>query len=426
MSKVFSKVSILKFKPALSFYYIFVQMQNFMNKLSERVERLGYSQTFVMSNKAREMKASGIDVISLTLGEPDFDVPDNIKQAAFDAINQNYSHYSPVPGFLELREAISHKLKRDNHLEYKPSQICVSNGAKQAILNVLAALLNDGDEVILPNPYWVSYDEMVKMMGGTSVMLPTSYVTDFKITAEQLEEAITDKTKAVLFSSPCNPSGGYYTYDELKSLARVIAKYPHVTVISDEIYEYINYETKTTSIAQFPEVYEQTAVINGMSKAFAMTGWRIGYSACPEWLAKACEKIQGQMTSGANTVAQRASIVALKTDPSEYKYMIDAFRKRRDLVYDLITEIPGFKVVLPKAAFYFFPDISYYIGKTLDGMEIKDADDFAMFILENAHVGCVGGVSFGSPECIRFSYAASEEDLREAMGRIKKLLAKFS
>lgn len=426
MSKVFSKVSILKFKPALSFYYIFVQMQNFMNKLSERVERLGYSQTFVMSNKAREMKASGIDVISLTLGEPDFDVPDNIKQAAFDAINQNYSHYSPVPGFLELREAISHKLKRDNHLEYKPSQICVSNGAKQAILNVLAALLNDGDEVILPNPYWVSYDEMVKMMGGTSVMLPTSYVTDFKITAEQLEEAITDKTKAVLFSSPCNPSGGYYTYDELKSLARVIAKYPHVTVISDEIYEYINYETKTTSIAQFPEVYEQTAVINGMSKAFAMTGWRIGYSACPEWLAKACEKIQGQMTSGANTVAQRASIVALKTDPSEYKYMIDAFRKRRDLVYDLITEIPGFKVVLPKAAFYFFPDISYYIGKTLDGTEIKDADDFAMFILENAHVGCVGGVSFGSPECIRFSYAASEEDLREAMGRIKKLLAKFS
>ncbi|MEA1848595.1 pyridoxal phosphate-dependent aminotransferase [Chryseobacterium sp. MHB01] len=397
-----------------------------MEKLSDRVKRLGYSQTFVMSNKAREMKAGGIDVISLTLGEPDFDVPDNIKQAAFDAINQNYSHYSPVPGFLELREAIVHKLKRDNELEYKSSQICVSNGAKQSILNVLAALLNDGDEVILPNPYWVSYDEMVKMMGGTSVMLPTSYVTDFKITAEQLEEAITEKTKAVLFSSPCNPSGGYYTYDELKSIARVIAKYPHVTVISDEIYEYINYETKTTSIAQFPEVYEQTAVINGMSKAFAMTGWRIGYSACPEWLAKACEKIQGQMTSGANTVAQRASITALKTDPSEYQYMIDAFRKRRDLVYDLIKQIPGFKVVLPKAAFYFFPDISFYIGKTLNGTEIKDSDDFAMFLLENAHVGCVGGVSFGSPECIRFSYAASEEDLIEAMKRIKNTLEQFS
>ncbi len=397
-----------------------------MEKLSERVNRLGYSQTFVMSNKAREMKANGIDVISLTLGEPDFDVPDNIKQAAFDAINENYSHYSPVPGFLELRQAIAHKLKRDNHLEYKPTQICVSNGAKQAIINVLAALLNDGDEVILPNPYWVSYDEMVKMMGGVSVMLPTSYVTDFKITAEQLEEAITEKTKAVLFSSPCNPSGGYYTYDELKSLARVIAKYPHVTIISDEIYEFINYETKTTSIAQFPEVYEQTAVINGMSKAFAMTGWRIGYSACPEWLAKACEKVQGQMTSGANTVAQRASITALQADPSEYKYMIDAFRKRRDLVYDLMKEIPGFKVVLPKAAFYFFPDISYYIGKTLNGTEIKDSDDFAMFILENAHVGCVGGVSFGSRECIRFSYAASEEELKEAMRRIKTLLDQFN
>ncbi|WP_261512008.1 pyridoxal phosphate-dependent aminotransferase [Chryseobacterium paludis] len=397
-----------------------------MDKLSDRVKRLGYSQTFVMSNKAREMKANGIDVISLTLGEPDFDVPDNIKQAAFDAINQNFSHYSPVPGFLELREAIAYKLKRDNNIEYKPTQICVSNGAKQAILNVLAAIINDGDEVILPTPYWVSYDEMVKMMGGNSVMVSTSYVTDFKITAEQLEEAITDKTKAILFSSPCNPSGGYYTYDELKSLAQVIAKYPQVTVISDEIYEFINYETKTASIAQFLEIYEQTAVINGMSKAFAMTGWRIGYSACPEWLAKACEKVQGQMTSGANTMAQRASITALKTDPSEYRYMIDAFKKRRDLVYGLITEIPGFKVLLPKAAFYFFPDISHYIGKTLDGNEIKDADDFAMFILENAHVGCVGGVSFGSPECIRFSYAASEDDLREAMRRIKELLQKFN
>jgi len=395
-----------------------------MNKLSDRVNRLGYSQTFVMSNKAREMKANGIDVISLTLGEPDFDVPDNIKQAAFDAINKNYSHYSPVPGFLELRQAISDKLKRDNQLDYKPAQICVSNGAKQAIINVLAAIINDGDEVILPTPYWVSYDEMVKMMGGESVMLPTSYVTDFKITAEQLDEAINEKTKAVLFSSPCNPSGGYYTFDELKSLAKVIAKYPHVTVISDEIYEYINYETKTTSIAQFPEVYEQTAVINGMSKAFAMTGWRIGYSACPEWLAKACEKVQGQMTSGANTVAQRASIVALKTDPSEYKYMIDAFEQRRNVMFDLMKEIPGFKVLLPKAAFYFFPDISYYIGKTLNGTEIKDADDFAMFLLEQAHVGCVGGVSFGSPECIRFSYAASEEELREAMRRIKDVLEK--
>lgn len=404
---------------------IFVlEEEKLMKKLSERLNRLSYSQTFVMSNKAREMRTSGIDVISLTLGEPDFDVPDNIKQAAFDAINQNYSHYSPVPGFLELREAISHKLKRDNHLEYKPTQICVSNGAKQSIINILAALIDDGDEVILPVPYWVSYDEMVKMMDGKSVFIKTSYVNDFKITAEQLQEVITPKTKVLLYSSPCNPSGSYYTYDELKALAEVIAKNPHVTVISDEIYEYINYETSHKSIASFPEIYEQVAVINGMSKGFAMTGWRIGYSACPEWLAKACDKVQGQMTSGANTVAQRAAITALKTDPSEYRYMVDEFKKRRDLVYDLMKEIPGFKVLLPKSAFYFYPDISYYIGKTLNGTGIKDSDDFAMFLLDHAHVGCVGGVSFGSAECIRFSYAASEQELVEAMKRIKDCLNK--
>ena len=396
-----------------------------MDKLSERIKRLGYSQTFVMSNKAREMKAAGIDVISLTLGEPDFDVPDNIKQAAFDAINENYSHYSPVPGFLELRQAISKKLKRDNDLEYKPTQICVSNGAKQSILNILAAIINDGDEVILPVPFWVSYDEMVKMMGGKSIFIKTSYVNDFKISAEQLQEAITPKTKAILYSSPCNPSGSYYTYDELQSLAKVIEKNPQVTVISDEIYEFTNYETKHRSIAIFPEIYEQVAIVNGMSKGYAMTGWRIGYSACPEWLAKACEKIQGQMTSGANTVAQRAAITALNTDPSEYRYMIDEFRKRRDIVYDLMKEIPGFKVLLPKSAFYFIPDNSYYIGKNLKGKFIENSDDFAMFLLDEAHVGSVGGVSFGSPECVRFSYAASENDLREAMKRIKNCLEKI-
>ncbi len=397
-----------------------------MEKLSERLLRLRYSQTFVMSNKARDMKASGVDVISLTLGEPDFDVPANIKQAAIDAINENYSHYSPVPGFLDLRQAIAAKLKRDNELDYKPSQICVANGAKQAIINVLMALVNDGDEVILPVPYWVSYDEMVKMVGGRSVFIKTSYVNDFKITAEQLEEAITPKTKVLLYSSPCNPSGSYYTYDELKSLAKVISKYPHITVISDEIYEYINYETKHRSIAAFPEIYEQVAVINGLSKGYAMTGWRMGYSACPEWLAKACDKVQGQMTSGANTVAQRAAITALTTDPAEYRYMIDEFKKRRDIVYDLMKEIPGFKVLLPKSAFYFYPDISFYIGKTLNGKEIKDSDDFAMFLLDEAHVGSVGGVSFGSPECIRFSYAASEVNLREAMKRIKETLEKYT
>ncbi len=393
-----------------------------MEKFSDRLNRMSFSQTFVMSNKVREMKAEGIDVISLTLGEPDFDVPADIKEAAFAAINNNFSHYSPVPGFLDLREAICGKLKRDNHLAYKSSQICVSNGAKQAILNVLASIINDGDEVILPAPYWVSYDEMVKMMGGKSVFVETSIDTEFKMTAEQLENTITPKTKALLYSSPCNPSGSYYTYEELEKIANVIAKYPQITIISDEIYEFTNYEGKHTSIAEFPQVYEQTAVINGMSKAFAMTGWRIGYSACPTWLAQACEKIQGQMTSGANTMAQKASITALKTDPSEYRFMIDEFRKRRDLVFSLIKEIPGFKVNYPKAAFYFFPDISIYIGKTLNGTFIKDADDFAMFLLENAHVGTVGGVSFGNANCIRFSYATSESDLIEAMKRIHKLL----
>ncbi len=368
------------------------------------------------------MRAAGIDVISLTLGEPDFNVPDLIKQAAHDAIDQNFSHYSPVPGFLELREAIAEKLHRDNNLQYKPGQICVSNGAKQAILNVLAALINHEDEVILPAPYWVSYAEMVRMMDGEPVILDTSYHSDFKITPEQLERAITPKTKAVLFSTPCNPSGSYYTYDELQSLAQVIARNPQVTVISDEIYEYINYETKTQSIAAFPEVYEQVAVINGLSKGYAMTGWRIGYSACPEWLAKACEKIQGQMTSGPNTIAQRAAITALKTDPAEFQYMIDEFRKRRDIVYELLKEIPGFKVLLPKAAFYFFPDISFYCGKRINGQLIHDADDFAMFLLDHAHVGSVGGTSFGSPDCIRFSYATSEENLREAIRRIKVCL----
>lgn len=393
-----------------------------MEKFSERVNRMSFSQTFVMSNKVREMKAAGIDVISLTLGEPDFDVPDNIKEAAFAAINNNFSHYSPVPGFLDLRQAVCEKLKRDNGIDYVPAQICVSNGAKQSIMNVLASIINDGDEVILPAPYWVSYDEMVKMMGGQSVFIETTIENDFKMTAEQLENAITPKTKALLYSSPCNPSGSFYTHSELERMADVIAKYPQITIISDEIYEKINYEGKHVSIAEFPQVYEQTAVINGMSKAFAMTGWRIGYSACPDWLAKAVEKIQGQVTSGANTMAQQASIAALKADPATYQYMIDEFRKRRDLVFDLLQKVPHFKVNDPKAAFYFFPDISYYCGKTLNDTFIKDADDFAMFLLQNANVGTVGGTSFGNPHCIRFSYAASEQELVTAMKRIKECL----
>lgn len=393
-----------------------------MDKLSQRLSKLGYSQTFVMSNKVREMKAAGIDVISLTLGEPDFDVPDNIKAAAIEAIHQNYSHYPPVPGFAELRAAIAAKLKRDNGLNYQPSQICVTNGAKQAIINILFALVDEGDEVIIPAPYWVSYQEMVKLAGGVPVIVQSAFVNDFKITAEQLEQAITEKTKVVLYSSPCNPSGSYFTYDELKSIASVIARYPKITVVSDEIYEFMNYETKHRSIAVFPEVYEQVAVVNGMSKGYAMTGWRIGYSATPEWLSKACEKIQGQMTSGANTVAQRAAITALQTNPADYNYMIAEFKKRRDITYELMREIPGFKVLLPKSAFYLYPDISFYIGKKINGTLIDNADTMAMFLLENAHVGSVGGVSFGSPECLRFSYAASEHELKTAMQRIKEFI----
>ncbi len=402
--------------------FIFGSLRKIMEKLANRLSRMSFSQTFVMSNKVREMKAAGLDVISLTLGEPDFDVPENIKKAAFEAIDNNFSHYSPVPGFLDLREAICAKLKRDNNLHYEPSQICVSNGAKQSILNVLASLLNDGDEVILPAPYWVSYNEMVKMMGGVPVFIETSIDTDFKMTAAQLENTITAKTKILLYSSPCNPSGSFYSYEELEAIANVVAKHPQVTVISDEIYEYINYDGKHTSIAEFPQVYEQTAVINGMSKSFAMTGWRIGYSACPKWLATGCEKIQGQMTSGANTMAQKASVAALRAEPSEYGYMIEKFRERRDLVFNLLQDVPGFKVNYPEAAFYFFPDISYYLGKKLNGKLMVNADDFAMFLLENAHVGTVGGVSFGNPHCIRFSYAASEAELMEAMRRIKDCL----
>lgn len=396
-----------------------------MEKLSERVLSLGFSKTFVVSNKVREMKAAGIDVISLSLGEPDFDAPDNVKAAAKTAIDENYSHYSPVPGFLELREAICTKLKRDNHLTFQPNQICVSNGAKQAIINVFLAIINKGDEVIIPQPFWVSYKEMVKLAGGTPVFVETTLEDDYKMTAEQLQSVITTKTKAILYSSPCNPSGSVYTKEELEKLAKVIAENPKITVISDEIYEYINYEGKHASIASFPEVKDQVAIINGMSKGFAMTGWRIGYSACPEWLAKSVEKIQGQMTSGANTIAQRAAITALKTDYSEYQYMLKAFEKRRDLIHNLIQELPHFKMRKPHAAFYAFPDISYYIGKKLGETTINDSDDFAMFILENAHVGCVGGDSFGAPNCIRFSYAASEKDITEAMTRIKNCLEKY-
>lgn len=394
-----------------------------MNILSERINRLSYSQTFVMSNKARELKAQGINVISLTLGEPDFEIPEFVRESAIKAINNGAKSYTPVPGYLELRKAIANKFKRDNNLDYKPEQIIVSNGGKQSIINVLLSVLNDGDEVIVPAPYWVSYFEMVKLAGGENVIVETNIDTDFKITPEQLENAITSKTKAFLFSSPCNPSGTVYTKDELQSLAKVLSKHPNIVIISDEIYEYINYESKHESIAQFPEVFEQTVTINGVSKSYAMTGWRIGYLGGPKWLTEACDKIQGQMTSGANCIAQMASITAVEADPSNINYMIEGFKSRRDLVYNLLKNIPGFKVNKPAGAFYFFPDISYYFGKTIQGTEIKNSDDFALMLLEKAHVATVGGVSFGDSNCIRLSYAASEQELIEAMKRIKEILS---
>lgn len=394
-----------------------------MNLLSDRVNRLSYSQTFVMSNKARELKAQGINVISLTLGEPDFEIPEFVRESAIKAINDGVKSYTPVPGYLELRKAIANKFKRDNNLEYKPDQIVVSNGGKQSIINVLLSIINDGDEVIVPAPYWVSYYEMVKLAGGENIVVNTTIDTDFKITPEQLENAITPKTKAFLFSSPCNPSGTVYTKEELYALAKVLEKHPNVIIISDEIYEYINYEGKHESIAQFPEVFNQTVTINGVSKSYAMTGWRIGYLGGPKWLTDACDKIQGQMTSGANCIAQMASITAIEADPSVINYMIDGFKKRRELVYNLLNEIPGFKVNKPAGAFYFFPDVSFYFGKTIQGHKITNSDDFALLLLEKAHVATVGGVCFGDSNCIRLSYAASEEDLIEALKRIKNTLS---
>lgn len=394
-----------------------------MNLLSDRLNRLSYSQTFVMSNKARELKAQGINVISLTLGEPDFEIPKFVRESAIKAIKDGVKSYTPVPGYPELRKAIANKFKRDNNLEYQPDQIVVSTGGKQSIINVLLSIINDGDEVIVPAPYWVSYYEMVKLAGGENIVVKTTIDTDFKITPEQLENAITPKTKAFLFSSPCNPSGTVYTKDELYALAKVLEKYPNIIIISDEIYEYINYEGKHESIAQFPEVFEQTATINGVSKSYAMTGWRIGYLGAPKWLSNACDKIQGQMTSGANCIAQMASITAIEADPSIINYMIDGFKKRRELVYNLLLEIPGIKVNKPAGAFYFFPDVSFYFGKTIQGHKITNSDDFALLLLEKAHVATVGGVCFGNSNCIRLSYAASEEDLIEALKRIKNTLS---
>lgn len=394
-----------------------------MNPLSDRINNLAVSQTLAMAALARELKAQGKDIISLSLGEPDFNTPEFIKEAAKKAIDENYSTYTPVEGYLELKEAICKKFKRDNNLDYKPSQIVVSTGAKQSLYNIAQVMLNDGDEVILPAPYWVSYYEIIKLSGGVPVEVPTSVESDFKITPEQLEAAITPKTKMMWFSSPCNPSGSVYNRKELTALAKVLEKHPHVYVVSDEIYEHINFSGTFCSIGSIPGMLERTITVNGVAKAFAMTGWRIGYIGAPEFIAKACTKIQGQVTSGANSIAQRATITAVEADPSVLNEMVTAFKNRRDLVVGLVKEIPGFKLNVPEGAFYVFPDVSSFFGKTLKGQLIKDATDFSMFLLAEANVATVTGDAFGNPNCIRFSYATSEALLTEAMRRIKEAVS---
>jgi aspartate aminotransferase len=394
-----------------------------MNSLSDRINNLSTSQTLAMAALARELKAQGKDIISLSLGEPDFNTPDFIKEAAKKAIDENYSTYSPVDGYADLKDAICRKFKRDNNLDYKPANIVVSTGAKQSLYNIAQVMLNEGDEVILPAPYWVSYYEIIKMSGGIPVEVPTSVESDFKITAEQLEKAITPKTKMIWYSSPCNPSGSVYNLEEFSALGKVLEKHPNIFIVADEIYEHINFSGTFCSIASIPGMFERTITVNGVAKAFAMTGWRIGYIGAPEFIAKACTKMQGQVTSGANSIAQRATIAAVDADPKVLNYMVEAFHKRRDLVVGLIKAIPGLKINVPEGAFYVFPDVSSYFGKTLRGTLIKDATDFSMYLLAEANVATVTGDAFGNPDCIRFSYATSEELLTEAMRRIKEVLA---
>ena len=387
--------------------------------LSDRINGMATSATLAMAAKARELKIAGKDIIGLSLGEPDFNIPDFIKNAAKQAIDDNYSSYSPVEGYQDLKEAIVEKFKRDNHLVYKPNQIVVSTGAKQSLANIAMVMLNQGDEVILPAPYWVSYSDIVKLAEGIPIEVATSIETDFKMTPAQLEAAITPKTKMLWFSSPCNPSGSVYNQKELEALAKVLKKYPGIFIVSDEIYEHINFIGSHVSIAGIEGMYERTITVNGVSKAFAMTGWRIGYLGAAEWITKACTKYQGQNTSGANSIAQRATITALQAPVSSIKHMIDAFHKRRDLVLGLLGDIPGFKLNIPEGAFYVFPDVSAFFGKTLKGTLINNSSDFAIFLLEEALVATVTGEAFGNANCIRISYAASEESLIAAMARIK-------
>ena len=390
--------------------------------LTDKINNLPASATLTMAAKARELKNSGIDIIGLSLGEPDFNTPDFIKNSAIDAINQNYNSYTPVDGYLELKEAICKKFHRDNKIIYNPNQIVVSTGAKQSIANVVQALIKPGEEVILLAPFWVSYSAIVLMADGIPKILKSDISNDFKVSAKQIDDAISEKTKMIIINSPNNPSGSIYNEKELYEIASVIKKYPNVFVLSDEIYEHINYGTKHVSFASIEGMYDRTVTVNGIAKAFAMTGWRIGYLGAPIWIAKACTKLQGQVTSGANCIAQRATIDAITESPEKINYMVKEFEQRRNLIIKLLSEIKGFQLNNPDGAFYIFPDISYYFGKTISDVTIKNASDFAMLILEKAHVATVTGDAFGSPKNIRISYAASKENIIKAVNRIKDLL----
>lgn len=381
------------------------------------------SATLAMAAKARELKAEGKDIIGLSLGEPDFNTPDFIKEAAKTAVDENYNSYTPVDGYVELKQAIITKFKRDNNLNYQPSQIVVSTGAKQCLANVALVMLNEGDEVILPCPYWVSYADIVKLSDGVPVEVMTSIENDFKMTPQQLEAAITPKTKMIWFSSPCNPSGSVYSKSELRALADVLKNHPNIYIVSDEIYEHINFVGGHASMAEFEDMYDRTITVNGVSKAFAMTGWRIGFLGAPEVIARACNKMQGQITSGANCIAQRAVITALEASPTKVQYMIDEFKVRRDLILGLLKDIDGFTCNTPEGAFYVFPDVSAFFGKTLNGTLIKNATDFSLYLLEAALVATVTGDAFGNPNCIRISYAASQDQIIEAINRIKKAVS---
>ncbi len=396
-----------------------------MFPVSERLAALSPSETLAMSQKSNELKAQGFDVINLSVGEPDFNTPDHIKQAAKQAVDNNFSFYSPVPGYPALRNAICAKLKSENGLEYKPEQIVCSNGAKQSVCNVLLAIIGKGDEVIIPAPYWVSYPEMVKIADGTNVIVSAGIDQDFKITPAQLEAVITPKSKAFILCSPSNPTGSVYSKAELKGLADVLAKYPDIIILSDEIYEHINYLGTHESIAQFENVRERVVIINGVSKGYAMTGWRLGWIAAPKWIASACNTLQGQYTSGPCSVTQKAAEAAYTGDQTCVETMRVAFERRKKLVVDLARQIPGLKVNDPEGAFYIFPDCSAYIGKSFNGKVLKDSGDLSMYLLEEGHVACVGGGSFGAPDCLRFSYATSDENLVKAFGWVKEALAKL-